>query len=267
MTLKRLAERLAAGTWLNAAHLVPDFRIAVVIAGLCALAFTLRADQFVVDQDNEFDASGVVLFYTIGFNLVVGQEFTPSSNSLGFVDLATDGDGASGPSVQVLIRQGTITNPVLATSDTVPLTNGTSVATNRFRFEPALELSPGTTYVMQPVPGADQLSAVASGPDTYPGGRMIHNGQPDASADLWFREGSVVPAPDSTVLSIQVSQSQIEVSWSSSASKTYQVQYTADLTTSLWTNLGPPVSGNGLTNSFTDAVGGSAQFYRVLTLQ
>jgi hypothetical protein len=93
---------------------------------------------------------------------------------------------------------------------------------------------------------------------------LISSGQPDAIHDLWFREGFIVPAPDSPVLSIRISH--ITLSWNSSADKTYQVQYRSELTTNIWTDLGASVPGDGLTNSVIDTIVGPQRFYRVITL-
>jgi len=62
--------------------------------------------------------------------------------------------------------------------------------------------------------------------------------------------------------SIRVSS--VDVSWSGSTNWLYQVQYSSDLTSNSWQNLGAPVQGNG-TNRVTDPVNGSERrFYRVI---
>jgi hypothetical protein len=234
------------------------------VVSLCALVSPLRADEYVVDQRNEFDGSGLVPFYAIGPIFSVGQEFTPATNSLSYVDVITYGGGSATANLQVLIRRETITNSVLASSDLVFVTNSMSVDTNRFHFTPSVSLVPGSNYVMQVVTIGNDIWGVGASSDTYPRGRMIHSGQPDAGYDLWFREGFIVPAADSPLLSIRISH--ITVSWSSSTGKTYQVQYRSELTTNIWTDLGSPVPGNGLTNSVIDAIDGPQRFYRVITL-
>jgi hypothetical protein len=163
-----------------------------------------------------------------------------------------------------LIRRDSITNAVLAASDLVLATNSMTVDTNHFRFIPGVSLVPGNNYVMQVVTIGNGFWSVGASSDTYPRGRMISSGQPDAGHDLWFREGFIVPATDSPLLLIRISH--VTVSWSSSTGNTYQVQYRSELTTNIWTNLGPPIPGNGLTNSVVDAIVGPQRFYRVITL-
>lgn len=62
--------------------------------------------------------------------------------------------------------------------------------------------------------------------------------------------------------------SEVEVCWNTASNRTYQVQYRSTLTTNAWTDLSPPVDGNGLINCITDKVplGRPQRFYRVLTL-
>ena len=62
--------------------------------------------------------------------------------------------------------------------------------------------------------------------------------------------------------------SEVELCWSSDSNRTYQVQYRSDLTTNLWTNLGPPIAGRGLRSCTFDRVppGQPQRIYRVVTL-
>jgi hypothetical protein len=142
-----------------------------------------------------------------------------------------------------------------------------TVNTNRFRFVPCAQLVPGDIYVLQVVNTGTEITDSwgigASWWDAYLGGRLI-SGSPDSTADLWFREGFVVPAPDSPPLSIRISH--VTLSWNSSADKTYQVQYRSDLTMNIWTDIGSPVAGNGMTNSVVDEIAGPQRFYRVIVL-
>jgi hypothetical protein len=70
--------------------------------------------------------------------------------------------------------------------------------------------------------------------------------------------------PDPTLLSIEVAD--IRLCWNSQSNKTYQVQYRSEITTNLWTNLGPPQVGNGTTNCITDAVVSPRRFYQMIEL-
>jgi hypothetical protein len=68
-------------------------------------------------------------------------------------------------------------------------------------------------------------------------------------------------------LSIRVSE--VEISWTTLLDKTYQLQFTSDLTSGSWTNLGDPIHTSGSATSFRDSVaaGTGGRYYRVVELQ
>ncbi|TAK98913.1 MAG: hypothetical protein EPO07_11350 [Verrucomicrobia bacterium] len=72
---------------------------------------------------------------------------------------------------------------------------------------------------------------------------------------------TAIPAP---ILSIRCSQ--VELGWNSATNATYQVQYSSDLTTNIWTPLVQCVTGTGTNNYIYDAVvvGQPQRFYRVV---
>lgn len=80
-----------------------------------------------------------------------------------------------------------------------------------------------------------------------------------------FRHSNVM-ATQAPILAIRVSE--VELCWGSTSNRTYQVQYRSDLTTNLWTSLGPPLVASGSISCTCDKVnpGQPARFYRVLTL-
>ncbi len=61
---------------------------------------------------------------------------------------------------------------------------------------------------------------------------------------------------------------ELQLSWESASNQTYQVQCLTDLAEFGWSNLGPPVPGNGTTNYVLDTVepGNRQKFYRIVTL-
>ena len=68
------------------------------------------------------------------------------------------------------------------------------------------------------------------------------------------------------LLSIRISE--VELCWSAASNQTYQVQYSSNLRTNKWTDLGPPVQGDGLDHCTQDkvAVGDGNRLYRVMLL-
>jgi len=60
----------------------------------------------------------------------------------------------------------------------------------------------------------------------------------------------------------------VEVGWVSATNRLYQVQWTSQLNPNAWIDLGPPVRGNGSTNSVLDSTRDQPKkFYRVLTVE
>jgi uncharacterized repeat protein (TIGR03803 family) len=57
----------------------------------------------------------------------------------------------------------------------------------------------------------------------------------------------------------------LNLTWSTEAGGTYQLQYNSDLSSSNWTNLGSPATATGATLSTTDSVtNGPQRFYRLV---
>jgi hypothetical protein len=69
-------------------------------------------------------------------------------------------------------------------------------------------------------------------------------------------------------LSSTIRVSEVEVCWETVATRVYQVQFRSIVTANSWTDLLPPVQGNGQTNCIKDVVpvGEPQRFYRVITV-
>ena len=138
----------------------------------------------------------------------IGQEFTPTFNSLDVVELRLAGfpDVAelrlagltSESQVRTNIRETTLAGALLGTSDTVAFAadwDGDLL----FPFSSAVSLTPGNLYVIEVdwVGGSDSFKVIHAG-DLYAGGRAIDFGTPVDAADLFFREGlqeALIPEP------------------------------------------------------------------------
>jgi hypothetical protein len=59
----------------------------------------------------------------------------------------------------------------------------------------------------------------------------------------------------------------VGIQWFGTNNVTYQVQWASSQTNPVWTNLGPPMTGQGTTNTVFDPAGPSHRFYQVLSLQ
>ena len=220
------------------------YQPALSLVSLCLLSASLYGDEWIVDQSNVFDPNGpIVRLNMIAPGLVAPEVgFTPATNTLNFVDLLTEsGGGSPAATLQVLIlRDGA----VVGASDLLDVTNSVP-ATYSFRFYPSVPLVPGTNYVIEVQSVDGWWTALGK-------------------SDLFFREGTVVPAPVPPPLTIHLSY--IDVCWSSRTDKTYQVQYRSGLTTNIWTDLGAPIPGNGFTNCITDSLASPQRVYRVKVL-
>jgi hypothetical protein len=132
----------------------------------------------------------------------IGQSFTPTLDSVGFVDLFLANNGSSNSTVAVNIRSGSITGTILGTSLSVTLPSLT-VGTNDFLFSAPISLTPGTKYYFEPVlvGGATDVIVEATFIQ-YAGGDAIIGGTTKTNEDLWFREGVIsgVPEPSSVAL-------------------------------------------------------------------
>jgi len=139
------------------------------------------------------------------------------------------------------------------------LTNGLISGTVvRFQHEaahpyPDIPLSGTADYTVTNLPGALWIEGSISFPPIC------------CDIPYFFGHGNVAVTA-MPFLTIRVSE--VELCWSSDSNRTYQVQYRSDLTTNLWTNLGPPIAGSGPTSCTVQRVpaGQPQRMYRVLTL-
>jgi hypothetical protein len=64
---------------------------------------------------------------------------------------------------------------------------------------------------------------------------------------------------------VTLTSTTLSLTWSTEAGGTYQLQYTSDLSSSNWTDLGSPVTATGATLNTTDSVtNGPQRFYRLV---
>jgi hypothetical protein len=165
--------------------------------GVCGQG-TMIYDQS--SATNRAFASG----YGIQQSQPIGQSFTPTLSSVGFVQLELDdfnsGNGV-GATVYVNLRAESITGPVLGTTDPVFMPDGFAYGITNFFFSTPAAVTPGTTYYFQPVVQSGDHWDLIAGAFDYPGGTFFWSGAPDPSGnDAWFREGVVIPEPSAGVL-------------------------------------------------------------------
>ncbi|SRR6266511_2015539 len=174
---------------------------AMLAAVLCLSAQELAAQELLVDQASGTLEEPVVNSLRIPGNQLA-QSFTPFFSSVGFVQLRSLVPQPSGSSVTVVVnlRQGAYDGPVLSSTDPVIITGFADVGT--FYFSDNIPIAAGQMYFFEPVlQSLGSLEIGFNSPSTYDRGDLISNGVPSGGvADLWFREGVVVPEPSAGLL-------------------------------------------------------------------
>jgi hypothetical protein len=176
----------------------------LVLVSLFALATVQARSQGTFVYDQQSSTGPVLEGLNLGLNSgqPLGQSFTPSLSTVGFVSLnMVSGPTTIGNYVDVLLHSGSITGPTIGTSEAVLIPINFSGFAN-FIFDTPPTVTPGTQYYFQPViesgPGGVAVSTSTS--YNYPGGNAFFQGTSYPADDLWFREGIIVPEPSTWAL-------------------------------------------------------------------
>jgi hypothetical protein len=164
--------------------------VLAILLGLAPLTAAAN-DLAVIDQENvPTNQSGLLFPY-----FSIGQEFTPELGGLDAVVLWAQSGPEVDTTVQVVIRRGTITGPVVGASQETPVAAGT-IGEIEFAFPSLVPLMPGKVYVLELL-SVDNVSWYVQydNDGSYPGGRAVTNGTPSESLDLWFQEGLLDTEP------------------------------------------------------------------------
>ena len=175
---------------------------------LVSISLSLNAQgTFIYDQQSSTEAVPAESAGILQTEGPIGQSFTPSLAAVGFVRLdlydLNFGNG-KGATVYLNLRANSITGTILGSSIPVfmPDSFGGSGGFTNFVFAAPVEVTPGTVYFFDiALQTGSDLWAVrrfVQGSD-YTGGTEWFQGQPGTD-DLWFREGIIVPEPDSSAL-------------------------------------------------------------------
>jgi hypothetical protein len=159
---------------------------------------TFIYDQQSVTSDFAF-AEGV---QTIQSAQPIGQSFTPSLNAVGFIRVTLIDRTANsvGATVYINLHSGSITGPILASTEPVRMPDNYGGATTFF-FSNPIPVVPGTTLYFRPVvQSGDAWGIYHDRHYDYSGGMMFGFGLPAPDSDLWFRQGIYIPEPSPTLL-------------------------------------------------------------------
>ena len=182
-----------------------SLQITFALTAFCALGqSTFVYDQQSVPSDSTYIEGGVANILDVS----VGQSFTPSLSTVGFIRLIVEGGGpppgGSSAMFYVNLMSDDITGPILASTD--PVTIQPRLGTpSTFFFSTPVTVTPGDTYYFQVVEenGNDSWGIIYDSDwyrYPYPAGNAYFNGVVAPYWDLWFREGIVVPEPSSALL-------------------------------------------------------------------
>jgi hypothetical protein len=179
------------------------------IAFLLAASLAWGQGTYVYDQQTTtgdvapyYGAGRPIDFFDV-FKSPWGQSFTPSLDTVGFIAIPMDDytGGFGSATVWVNLMSGSVTGPVIASSEPVYLTAGFS-GTYYFIFSTPVPVTPGVQYFFVPQEAGGSTDAnIITGEYSYPGAAFYANGIADPRVDLLFREGTIItPEPSSVVL-------------------------------------------------------------------
>ena len=164
---------------------------------VCATNASFAQGTLVFDQESSNDEVSLFTGVRIQFYGTVGQSFTPSLSTVGFVQLRhfdISPGNLVGATLVVNLRSNAINGPIIGTTTPVSLADSFTGLVNYF-FASAVAVVPNTAYYLQAVVQSGDNWGIVTIGDTYPNG-VFHGGLTAFSGnDLWFREGIVVPEP------------------------------------------------------------------------
>lgn len=158
---------------------------------------TLVFDQESSNDETYSDGGAFIQFYGS-----VGQSFTPSLSTVGFVRLKlydVNPGNSLGATLVVNLRSNAINGPILGTATPIVFGDGFAGSVNFF-FASAVAVVPNTTYLFEAVVQTGDSWVARTIGDFYSNGSFYGSGFPFSAADMWFREGIVVPEPASVSL-------------------------------------------------------------------
>jgi hypothetical protein len=113
--------------------------------------------------------------------------------------------------------------------------------------------------------GAAAAATVSGSPYTIVPSAAVGTGL--ANYTISYVNGSLmVTATQFAIQSVQQSGNLITFTWSTTATQTYQIQDTTNLSQSAWSNLGSPIAATNSTATASDSITNSQMFYRLVLL-
>ncbi|MDB6034836.1 MAG: hypothetical protein JWM16_5174 [Verrucomicrobiales bacterium] len=145
----------------------------------------------ILQVDQAVDFSSGHFSYSIQADAPMGQSFTSSSNTIGFVQFEMI---RGGPSVlSVNLRSNNISGPVIGRSRPLKVMPGTN-AVLLFDFGTNVSITPGQRYALEPVFASGSNCTLRAYHWNYTNGEFIVQGKTNGNI-MWFREGPVASFP------------------------------------------------------------------------
>jgi hypothetical protein len=160
--------------------------------------FSCSGQELVVDQ-----ATGSLEDPLVNGVILPGsfaQSFTPLLPSIDFIQVSLVVEQTNALTFYFNLREGGPNSPIFASTVPAVLSNrGTEKKT--FYFPNSVPLILGNIYFFEPVDASKGLMNINYlSPSSYTRGDLWSNGVKDPDADLWFREGVIVPEPSALLL-------------------------------------------------------------------
>src|SRR5215475_12488702 len=145
----------------------------VLLSAICllvTLAATRGQGTYTYDQQsstNEGAVPGGPVIQRIGSPY--GQSFPPTLTSVGFIRLAVSDfnpGNSSGATLHVNLRAGSINGPVLDSTEPIAFVDS-SASFSTFLFANPVQVTPGSTYYLQPVVDSGDSWTIGAGEYNY----------------------------------------------------------------------------------------------------
>jgi hypothetical protein len=170
---------------------------------LLVVAFRLHGQgTFMYDQQSA--SNGLALTgYSLTQGQPLGQAFTPTLSSVGFVALELENSPTrTNATIYINLWADSIGGTLLGSTAPVFFPANFVVGPTNFFFGTPVAVTPGTQYYLQPViqSGGNNLWTIQADFYGYPGAFYL-KGVPQANGiNAWFREGILVPEPSPALL-------------------------------------------------------------------
>jgi hypothetical protein len=180
-------------------HVAPKFLRLLAAVLFLGLRLYSTGQEFMADQANgSINDPPVVSGLPLPGS--IAQSFTPLLPSVDFIQVDIYLLTSDPQTFYFNLRANDPNSPIFASTVPVVLSNRSNKK-ELFYFPNSVSLIPGNVYFFEPVDASNgRMSIGYLSPSGYTRGDLWSNGGKDPDADLWFREGVIVPEPSAAIL-------------------------------------------------------------------